>query len=91
MPDPLSSRCRTCGKEIVWLLYERTGVLAPIELEEGRDGNILADLEKGTYRLHQGLKPLGETYRMNHFVRCPQARFWRSGEAVAQAGKTSWR
>jgi hypothetical protein len=43
--------CRTCGAGVLWLKHERTGKVAPIDARVYADGNVVVDLDAGTYRI----------------------------------------
>lgn len=71
----------------MWLVNEQTGKRAPIESAPDERGNILVNLERGTYRIlpadeheaHRGW------LHLNHFATCPQAKDWaRYGKRAAR-------
>ena len=80
-PGIVPRACRSCGVELYDLLYVKSGRTAPIEVRLSSNGNILANLEEGTYFILGG-KALasarldGAPLRVNHFVSCPQAVAW---------------
>jgi len=65
------STCKSCGARIYWLRHERTGNLAPIDVDVSFKGNIAVNLEAGTYTIHEGGS------RRNHFATCEAAAKWR--------------
>jgi len=72
--------CHSCGVLIFDLKHIHTHRLAPIEAEPAADGNIVIDLEAGTYRLTgRDLRYPEQVRWINHFVRCPQAQKFRGG------------
>lgn len=70
--------CRSCGAEILWLQNSTTGKAAPInyEPEPPGVGNIVANIENGTYRIADKKERAAQSLRTSHFVTCPQARRW---------------
>lgn len=80
-PAMLTARpCRACGTMIYDLRHLDTGRHAPIEVEPVTNGNVVVDLEAGTYRL-AGIDfryPVGVRHR-NHFAACPEAAKFRAG------------
>jgi hypothetical protein len=64
--SPDVQRCRTCGAGILWLVHERTGKTAPIDARVYADGNVLVDLDAGTYRI---VAPPREAHK-NHWATC---------------------
>jgi hypothetical protein len=72
------STCESCGVEIVFLRHTRTGNLAPIEAKPDPSGRYVIDLVTNTYALVTGMKSADMHYHENHYVRCPQAKFWRT-------------
>lgn len=69
-------KCRSCGADIYWLEYPTTGKRAPINAEPEDKGNVLVDLEKGTYSIAK-MDQLGKVEaHKNHFVTCPQSHSW---------------
>lgn len=77
-----TSTCETCGVEIVFLRHVRTGNLAPIESKPDPAGRYSVDWETKTYSFVTDLKTRGQHYHENHYVRCPQAKFWRVRSAA---------
>lgn len=70
--------CRACGVLVYDLRHVDTQRHAPIEVEQVANGNVLIDLEAGTYRLTG--RDFREPERMahvNHFARCPEAAKFR--------------
>lgn len=43
--------CTSCGESVLYLRNDSTGNTAPIDLEPVADGNIVVDLEEGTYHV----------------------------------------
>jgi len=75
--------CRSCQVEVYDLLYLRTGKTAPIEVRPSANGNVLIDLEAGTYSIVTGealaLAGRGQAeLHVNHYVSCPQAAAWHA-------------
>jgi hypothetical protein len=68
-------RCESCGIAIWWLIQESRvfPTPAPIEIAHAANANIIADPERGTYRI---VAP-GQGERLNHFARCPEQSSWR--------------
>ncbi len=66
----------------MWLRHERTGNLAPIDVREGGNGNVLV-LPNGRYCNLSPLELLdpenAAKVHTNHFQVCPQASDWKNG------------
>jgi hypothetical protein len=69
-------KCRGCPALIYDLTNERTGKTAPIDVEPVAGGNILVDLQAGTYRL-VGWSIGDPPKHKNHFATCPNAGAFR--------------
>jgi hypothetical protein len=68
--------CRACGAAILWVVHQRTGRPAPLELDP--EGGW--EIEGEAYRLASPDTPRGRWYT-NHFGTCPEAsRFRRRRE-----------
>lgn len=70
-------KCRhpQCNVGIRMLLYPKTQKSAPIEAMPHADGNILVDLDHGTYTILSGdelqrARASGMSLHFNHFARC---------------------
>lgn len=68
------TNCRRCPKQIVMLVYPKTGKAAPIEAESNPAGNVVWTND-GTYRFATADDP-PEERRFNHLARCGK------GEAI---------
>ncbi len=68
--------CRSCRAPIYWLKHWATGKLAPVDAGAVPDGNLVLDLEAGSYCvLHKNLFETDERPRhKNHFATCPDAQ-----------------
>jgi hypothetical protein len=85
----MSSKCRSCEADVIWLEHERTGKPAPIDAKPTSDGNIVVDDVGGTYsvvpeQVRDNLIEAGMPLHTNHFATCPQRAAWR--ERAAKAG-----
>lgn len=73
------SSCKRCKAAVWWLAHASTGKRAPINVmptEGTRPGNIVVDLDAGTYRI----VPSAPGLYLSHFATCPAAKtFRRSG------------
>lgn len=75
-------QCQSCGARIIRLRHERTRKVAPIDADPNPAGNVLVDLEAGTYRVltredrAAAVPPEGDRYS-THFQTCPNAEQWR--------------
>jgi hypothetical protein len=70
------SHCKWCGRGIRYIPHEESRKTAPIDDVPTRDGNILIDEEKGTYRIvttHTELAKYIGRLHMNHWATCPKA------------------
>lgn len=54
---PLVEPCYRCGRPVYQLRHERTGRVALIEAEPDPTGDVLVDLDAGTYRRWSGGTP----------------------------------
>jgi hypothetical protein len=78
----MSDVCRSCQAPVWQLRHERTGNFAPIEQATDPTGNVLVDLEAGTYTVvgqvadRVAALDRGLQLHRNHFARCPHARAW---------------
>jgi hypothetical protein len=64
-----------CGTPILWLKHAGTLKSAPIDADPAPNGNIIIDLERGTYGVLSSdaldrARAGGEQLRLNHFVTC---------------------
>jgi hypothetical protein len=83
------STCRSCQAQVVWLRNTTTGKSAPIDQALVPDGNIVVDLEAGTYRVLTGdaredAVDRGDPLHFNHFITCPQAPAWKGRTRAGQ-------
>lgn len=74
--------CRSCGAAIYWLKHVNTGRPAPVDANPSPNGNIVIELEGGTYGICGKdvacqLGYMGEERYVNHFATCPMAAEWR--------------
>jgi hypothetical protein len=76
----MSTFCKACGAEILWLEHFRTGKRAPIDAVPMRGGNVVASPEDGKYRLATVGDDPAELH-FNHFATCPDAQKFREGGA----------
>jgi len=76
------SACRSCGAPVWRLRNDNTGKTAPIEQAADSAGNVLVDLDAGTYHVlgrpadRDAAGDAGLVLHRNHFASCPQAREW---------------
>jgi len=76
------SACRSCRAPVWRLRNDNTGNTAPIEQRADPTGNVLVDLDAGTYHVlgrpadRLAARAAGMTLHRNHFAGCPQARQW---------------
>jgi hypothetical protein len=70
-----------CGASVLWLKHERSGRMAPIDVQPDPlgKGNIRVDLRAGTYAVVGGealvrARRQQEPLRLNHWVTCPAAQ-----------------
>lgn len=68
--------CRTCKAEVIFLAHDKTGRLAPIELEPRPNGRFKVDLDNLTYTTHYGMVGSGDVLHENHYATCPHAQIW---------------
>lgn len=73
------SKCKSCDKPIVWLKHETTGKNHPVDADPSSMGNLVIDVENGTYRqAKEGEQfPAGVWQYMSHFATCPDAAKFR--------------
>lgn len=95
-------KCRSCGAEIAWLVHDRTGKPAPIEVTPRPDGNVVVLSDGGLCRME-----IATRYRVltkaekeemdagrfpglpryvSHFVSCADAPHWRDRETELAGG-----
>lgn len=78
--------CRSCKALIYWLRHEATGKTAPVDVAQDASGNLLINLDAGTYRNVPASER--ETHKdwlhLNHFATCPNAPSWHK---YAKGGK----
>lgn len=96
MPATLGEkrRCEKCGTDIIFLKHEKTGKLAPIELQQRAQGRFAVNWSDLSYRTVAGTakdgtafsqrKP-GQDYWENHYLSCPEAQFFRNRTQAAPA------
>jgi hypothetical protein len=70
--------CRSCPARVLWLANVTTHKRAPIDAAPAVGGNIVVDLDAGTYRIVTGIERedmigRGDPLHLNHFVTCPNA------------------
>jgi hypothetical protein len=63
--------CRTCHAPILWLAHAVTQRLAPIDLAEDPAGNVVIDVDAGTYRVLAKAEEYQGPRRTNHWQTCP--------------------
>jgi hypothetical protein len=74
-----SSRCTSCGTNIIWATTAATGKVMPVDVEPHPDGNVLLTERVGRSPLAEVVAPgqdsliAGEPLRRSHFSTCPQA------------------
>lgn len=79
----MSTTCRDCGVEIMWLKHKDTGKSAPIGVAKSSDGNIVVNPDKTLYRIangeEYGKNRMAESpsLHLSHFARCPAAKEFR--------------
>lgn len=80
-PSFATETCRSCAREFVWAVHERTLKAAPILLEPSADGNIALIERPGQapmYRVLSVTARFGRSdLRKNHFSDCPRAERYR--------------
>lgn len=74
----VAAECGSCKAPILWLHHTVTGRNAPIDRDPSPEGNIVIDLDEGTYRVldRLALADARATYTpvyTLHFVTCPDA------------------
>lgn len=77
--------CLSCGTQFWMLRYLRTGKSNPIECEPTAGGNVLVDLEAGTYSIVPASQLAAarqdperrRQLHISHFVGCPAAPSYR--------------
>jgi hypothetical protein len=77
----MTSKCRSCQAEILWILLQPSGSRHPIEAEPRPDGTILVVTVQGKLEGTVLSKARRETaegplYR-SHFASCPNSSLWR--------------
>jgi len=76
----MSTTCRSCDAEVLWLVHEGTRKRAPIDARPVEGGNVLPNVDEGTY-VTIGLPEERAAYpgqlHTNHFQTCPQAAAWK--------------
>ena len=72
---PEIAHCRSCNAPIYWLKHHETGKLAPICAEPSENGNLIVDLDAGTYAVSPKNLYVQDDRRrhLNHFADCPNA------------------
>ena len=81
-----TSRCRSCGAEIIWAMVEKSGRTMPIDAVPVPDGNVEAVVKPwrgegerlvvtDVYAADQLFIPTHETW-VAHFATCPHAKAW---------------
>ncbi len=73
-----TSKCRSCGKEIVWCLTA-SGKRAPIDVELSLTGNVIIcgdECRVVNRKKEPGFE--GVPLHTNHFVTCPDREKWKS-------------
>jgi len=81
MSDYEIENCRSCEAPVIWAMTER-GKLMPVDAEPSKDGNVQLKPRVAVAPLAEVLsvaKCFGKTQlRLSHFVKCPQAKQWRT-------------
>lgn len=81
--NAVSRPCGTCKAPIYDLVHARTGKLAPIDAEPDPAGNIMIDLDAGSYVI-VGKTTTGAARHVNHWATCPDADRWRQRRAAGR-------
>lgn len=73
--EAVKCRAEQCPVTIRMLVYPKTQRRAPIEANAHTDGNILVDLDHGTYTILRDeelkqAREAGMSLHFNHFARC---------------------
>lgn len=86
------SPCKGCGKELYYLRHVNAkpgGRPAPIEVEPSPNGNVLIDLEAGTWavvsRTQRETHAPG-TLHLNHYANCPNPPPYTNGGSGGDGG-----
>ena len=99
MPATLGEkrRCERCGKDVIFLKHEKTGKLAPMEVEPRPDGRFAINWEDNSYRTVAGTskdgtqfsqRRQGRDYHENHYTICPDAQFFRDRSKTSPGGQS---
>lgn len=77
-----STRCRSCGKEILMLKHGRTLKINPVEAAAHADGNLVISRTRQLYRMataeeKQTARATGKNLYISHFATCEQAKTFR--------------
>jgi hypothetical protein len=77
-------RCKKCQAEILWATTSN-GKAIPVDAERACGGNIMLDVDDVGMLLARVVRPADtvEAYQ-SHFVLCPAAEYFRSGEQPAE-------
>ena len=63
------SSCKSCHRQILWVVMAGTGKKMPLDPEVSAAGNIVVD-DDGTARVDTGP---GRAKHLSHFATCPNA------------------
>lgn len=73
--------CRSCGRQIRWMVTAVSGKRIPLDPAPAQDGNIRLDDEGVAHALNpleaEAARSGGEALFASHFVTCPDADRWR--------------
>lgn len=75
----MTTKCRSCGSDVIMLRSASTGKMAPINAEPDASGNILINAKRGEYLIVK--KAAREAWLVlftSHFATCPNADSWHA-------------
>lgn len=71
----MTSACRSCGAEILWVLTANQKRM-PVDALPVENGNLVLDPANGDVP-HVRVVKAGEGTHVSHYVTCPQREEWR--------------
>jgi hypothetical protein len=78
----MTTTCRSCPAEVLWLTNQRTGRPAPIDATPVATGNVEVDDARRTYRVLGGkelerVRATGWPLHTSHLATCPARAEWK--------------
>lgn len=72
------ANCRSCGADIEWAEWEKSGKATPLDLAPDPKGKLVLVNGKIRYATLEDDR-LKRERRVSHFSSCPDAQQWRGG------------